>query len=648
MAVIFGTSNSEYLYLDDGVTSGPDLIYGFAGDDTLDAQAGDDVLDGGDGADELIGHSGRDQASYLYSTAAVTVNLQTGLGDGGDAEGDTLFLVENLMGSLYDDILIGDDDGTNELYGLVGNDTLKGGGGADILAGSSGNDTVGGGGGGDDLLGGEGSDTAAYEESPAGVTVSLSAGTASGGDATGDVLNSIENLTGSAHADWLEGDDGANVLKGLDGLDTLKGFGGADNLYGGDHDDTVKGGGGADVLDGGSGVDTADYSGSDDRVFVSLIDNTGWGGDADGDTFSRIENLIGSNYGDDLEGDGGTNVLDGASGDDELEGRGGADTLNGGSGGDTASYFSSLAGVRVSLMNDTADGGDAAGDELNSIENLTGSTYADTLWGDNNANVLTGAGGNDLLIGYGGDDGLMGGADSETLMGMDGVDILKGFGGADTLMGGVGGDTMLGGRDDDTYFVDDSADVVMESIGEGTLDRVRTTATYSLAAGSEVEVLETTFQAGTTALDLVGNEFNNTITGNDGVNTIVGGLGLDVMTGNGSGDVFVWTSTNETSLAGQEADVVMDFNRAGGDLLAFNPIDANATGGTNDDAFTFVGVVDVNAGGSFTAPGQIGYFTTATDTYILLNTEADAGIDYQDATIRVAGVHTVDASWFVL
>jgi Ca2+-binding RTX toxin-like protein len=98
-----------------------------------------------------------------------------------------------------------------------------------------------------------------------------------------------------------------------------------------------------------------------------------------------------------------------------------------------------LAGVRVSLMNDTADGGDAAGDELNSIENLTGSTYADTLWGDNNANVLTGAGGNDLLIGYGGDDGLMGGDDSETLMGMDGVDILKGFGGADTLNGGVNG-----------------------------------------------------------------------------------------------------------------------------------------------------------------------------------------------------------------
>jgi Ca2+-binding RTX toxin-like protein len=184
---------------------------------------------------------------------------------------------------------------------------------------------------------------------------------------------------------------------------------------------------------------------------------------------------------------------------------------------------------------------------------------------------------------------------------------------------------MLGGSGDDTYLVDDAADVVTEEIGEGTLDKVQTSATYVLAAGSEVEVLETVDQANTTTLDLVGNEFNNTINGNDGVNTIVGGLGLDVMTGAGGGDTFVWTSTGETSLAGQEADVVMDFNGAGGDLLAFNPIDANATGGTDDDAFTFVGVVDINAGASFTAPGQMGYFTTATDTYILLNTEADAG-----------------------
>jgi Ca2+-binding RTX toxin-like protein len=623
-----------------------DHLDGGSGDDELYGMFGDDFLEGYYGADLLHGGFGIDIASYIDSATGVVVNLATGTGNGGTAEGDILIEIEELLGSFHDDILIG-DDGENRLLGRSGNDTLTGGGDDDALWGDGDNDTLKGGGGADVLHGDDGNDTAAYNDSAAGVIVSLNAGTASGADATGDRFYEVENLTGSAHVDWLEGDIGDNVLNGLAGDDTLKGFGGADTLYGGDNNDTLEGGGSADALDGGSGIDTAVYGDSDERVFVSLIDGTGYGGDAAGDTLIRIENLTGSDHDDELEGDNGANVLQGSSGDDELEGRSGADILNGGSGGDTASYYHSSAGVTVSLMADTADGGDATGDELNSIENLTGSTYADVLWGDDNANVLTGAGGNDLLIGYGGDDGLMGGDDSETLMGMDGVDTLKGFGGADTLMGGVGGDTMLGGGGDDTYFVDDSADIVTESAGEGTLDRVRTTATYSLGAGSEVEVLETTFQAGTTAIDLVGNEFDNTIIGNNGQNTIVGSSdadgggydGLDTMTGFGGGDTFVWTSTAETGVAGNEADVVTDFNRAAGDLLAFNPIDADSNAGNGDTAFIFIGT------DAFTAPAQINYFTTATDTYILLNTDGDTT---QEATIRLTGVHAVDASWFVL
>jgi hypothetical protein len=57
------------------------------------------------------------------------------------------------------------------------------------------------------------------------VSVQLAAGTALGGDAAGDVLIYIENLTGSAFADALFGDTAVNVLRGLDGNDWLKGFG---------------------------------------------------------------------------------------------------------------------------------------------------------------------------------------------------------------------------------------------------------------------------------------------------------------------------------------------------------------------------------------------------------------------------------------
>jgi Ca2+-binding RTX toxin-like protein len=241
--------------------------------------------------------------------------------------------------------------------------------------------------------------------------------------------------------------------------------------------------------------------------------------------------------------------------------------------------------------------------------------------------------------------------------------------GSDNILDGRGGaDRMIGSWGNDTFIVDSANDRVEDYVGDGT-DRVLTSVSYNLPFGVDeysnrlfqIELLETTNQAGTNAIDLVGNGFGNTIIGNNGINTIAGSRagddlnfdgiedydGLDIMTGNGGGDVFVWTSTNETSLAGQAADVVTDFNRAAGDLLAFNPIDANATV-PGDQAFTFVGIVDVTQGGSFTAPGQIGYFTTSTDTFILLNTEVDAGIDYQDATIRVARAHTVDASWFVL
>ena len=76
-------------------------------------------------------------------------------------------------------------------------------------------------------------------------------------------------------------------------------------------------------------------------------------------------------------------------------------------------------------------------------------------------------------------------------------------------------------------------------------DRVQTSVSYSLAPGSEVEVLETTDPTAVTAIDLVGNEHNNTITGNDGVNVIVGGLGIDTMFGGDGGDVFVWHSITE-------------------------------------------------------------------------------------------------------
>ena len=109
---------------------------------------------------------------------------------------------------------------------------------------------------GDYMHGGSGFDTASYESSPAGVVVSLITDSAALGDAQGDTLDSIENLTGSNYVDTLIGDNGTNVLTGLRGNDTLKGYGGSDTLGGGDGDDIMDGGAGYDTMFGGLGNDT--------------------------------------------------------------------------------------------------------------------------------------------------------------------------------------------------------------------------------------------------------------------------------------------------------------------------------------------------------------------------------------------------------
>jgi Ca2+-binding RTX toxin-like protein len=240
--------------------------------------------------------------------------------------------------------------------------------------------------------------------------------------------------------------------------------------------------------------------------------------------------------------------------------------------------------------------------------------------------------GNDRLKGYGGADSLHGGNGNDMLHGMDGNDTLDGGAGVDFMQGGTGGDT---------YYVDNGADEVIEVAGQGA-DQVQTSVSYSLAPGSEVEMLGTTDRGATTAISLGGNEYANTISGNAGVNVIVGGAGLDTMWGGDGGDIFVWHSITEMgSTVDANSDTVADFDAAIGDLIVLNLIDADGNGGNGDTAFTFIG----DASNPFTAAGQVSWFNNGPDTYIQLNTDGDAEAD---GVIRVLGAQAVDASWFVL
>ena len=117
----------------------------------------------------------------------------------------------------------------------------------------------------------------------------------------------------------------------------------------------------------------------------------------------------------------------------------GNDFLDGGKfGSDTASYSDAAGAVTVSLLTGTATGG-AGKDTLFEIENIFGSSYADTLTGDADWNQLYGGAGNDTLGGGGGGDTLSGDAGNDSLSGGDGDDVLNGGDGNDTLNGGAGG-----------------------------------------------------------------------------------------------------------------------------------------------------------------------------------------------------------------
>jgi Ca2+-binding RTX toxin-like protein len=137
------------------------------GNDIINGGSGEDYIDGGLGADAINGGLGIDGVTYETSNAAVTVNLKTGTGVGGSAQGDTLAGIEYLQGSTYGDTLTGADTddavyggaGIDTISGGLGNDMLFGGDGNDVLSGDLGNDYLDGGFGNDTLQGGDGNDT---------------------------------------------------------------------------------------------------------------------------------------------------------------------------------------------------------------------------------------------------------------------------------------------------------------------------------------------------------------------------------------------------------------------------------------------------------------------------------------------------------
>lgn len=396
-----------------------DTIYGDANANVITGLDGNDILEGGGGADVVDGGDGWDYARYTRSTSAVTVNLETQVNTGGDAQGDIILNIEAITGSAHNDTLIG-DGGANYIRGGNGNDYLAGnGGGQDLLFGEAGNDT--------------------YFFTSGTVVMSETTGT------DRIVFNSIwrpdEVVVNGNFISFEDAVDNITLNTNISLFEEFEFFGygvmdlatlislnpDAPDTIGDGDDNVFYATEAAESFYGLEGIDTVSYENSTLGVWVDLLNNTGQYGDAENDTYYDIENVTGSNIyhitgsdtsaeRDRIWGNEGVNEIRGLAGNDILEGDGGADIIDGGDGWDYARYERAGSGVQINLETGVHTGSDAAGDTLLNIEAVTGSSYGDSLTGGSGGDYLNGGGGNDLLNGRGGADVLLGGNGADTFV----------------------------------------------------------------------------------------------------------------------------------------------------------------------------------------------------------------------------------------
>ena len=569
-----------------GVTTGDDAISGLDGDDIIFADAGNDLINGGTGADAMNGGAGND--TYVVDNASDTTIEAAGGGIDTVQSSVTFTLaseVENLTLTGAAAINGTGNSLTNIITGNSAANTLNGGAGADALTGGAGDDTYIVDNAGDTTV--EGSNQGFLDTVMASVSYTLGAAAFVERLTTTDAAGTAAiNLTGNNIAQELTGNSGANTLDGKGGADAMTG-GSGDDIYVVDNagDTTVElAAGGNDTVQ-----STVNYTLAGEVERLTLIGNITI--NATGNTLNNV-----------LTGNNGINTIDGGTGADTMIGNDGNDTYVVDNGGDTVDEKSEQGLLDVVTTSVTYTLGAAAFVERLTTTsaagvaaiNLTGNNIAQELIGNAGANTLDGRGGADTMTGGGGNDiyvvANVGDTANEAVGG--GIDTVQssmsftlgaevenlaltepsaingtgnglsntitGNSAANTIDGGVGADTLAGGAGNDIYIVDNTGDITTESSGQGALDTVMASASYTLGAAAFIERLTTTSAAGTGAINLTGNNIGQELIGNAGVNTLDGRGGADTMTGGAGDDVYVVDKVADTTLelAGGGSDTV--------------------------------------------------------------------------------------------
>lgn len=488
MADFTGTEGNDVLL----GTDGNDNLYGLGGADFLKGLFGDDYIDGG---------AGNDRATYYltnptFGGVTVSLLLQGQPQDTGAQGFDTLVNIEDVSGTPFADILTG-DNGDNWLWGSpatlgdgsispLNNDHLYGMGGNDLLVVGIGNHTI---------DGGADNDTLRFTEngSPEGpVTIDLNLqGQAQDTGQGSWTITNIENLSGGVANDVLTGDDNWNVLAGDNG------------------DDTLYGGGGADTLLGDGRIAT--NANNAIRTTLDVVDL--------GEAGNGNDTLHGGDGNDVLLGGGGNDSLYGEADADLLRGGLGDDLLDGGDGIDRAGYYQvdpNIGGVTVSLMlqDQPQDTGSQGMDTLHSIENLSGTPFADVLTGDDGSNWIWGS---PAVLA----DGSISNTNNDHLYGMGGNDILE---------VGIGDHTIDGGADTDAIRFTENA----FADGPVTINLNQQDGTAQNTGQGNWILLNIENACGGTGNDtLTGDGNGNVLAGDNGSDTLFGKAGNDTLYGDG-------------------------------------------------------------------------------------------------------------------